>query len=70
MPMGMQRTKYGLLAAAVAVVALFLGWYFWGSAPRSQPPLTSLTSRNFDQFKQEFNDTADRPRLVLLLSPT
>ena len=65
-----QKMKYALLLAAAAAVALFLGWYFWGPAPRGQPPLTSLTSKNFDQFKREFNDADDRPRLVLLLSPT
>jgi hypothetical protein len=65
-----QKTKYGLLLAAVAVVPLFVSWYFWGSAPQGQPPLTSLTSKNLDQFKREFNDAADRERLVLLLSPT
>jgi hypothetical protein len=63
------NTKYVLLLAAVAL-ALFLGWYFWGSAPRNQPALTSLSPANFEHFKQEFNNAADRPRLVLLLSPT
>lgn len=68
--MQMQKAKYALLFAAVAVVALFLGWYFWGSAPRGQPALPSLTPANFEHFKQEFDNTADRARLVLLLSPT
>jgi hypothetical protein len=57
---------------ALAVVALSVGWYLWGSqrAPRGQPPLASLTSTNLDQFKSAFNGAADRNRLVLLLSPT
>jgi hypothetical protein len=67
--MQMQKTKYALLFAAVAV-ALFIGWYFWGSRPPGQPPLTSLTPSNLDQFKSEFNEAGDRSRLVLLLSPT
>jgi len=56
----------------LAVVALSVGWYLWGSkrAPNGQPPLTSLTPNNLDQFKSTFNDAADRARLVLLLSPT
>ena len=66
--MRMQKAKYVFLA--VIAIAMFLGWYFWGSAPRNQPPLTSLTPANFEHFKQEFNNTADRARLVLLLSPT
>jgi hypothetical protein len=54
------------------VVAFAVVWYFWGwsRTPKGQPPLTSLTPGNFDQFKHEFNDSADRARLVLLLSPT
>jgi hypothetical protein len=57
---------------ALVVVALSVGWHLWGSrrAPRGQPPLTSLTSTNLDQFKSAFNGAADRDRLVLLLSPT
>jgi hypothetical protein len=57
---------------ALVVVALSVGWYLWGSrrGPRGQPPLTSLTSANLDQFKTVFNGAADRNRLVLLLSPT
>ena len=57
---------------ALAVVALSIGWYLWssGRAPRGQPPLTSLTPANLDQFKSAFNGATDRNRLVLLLSPT
>jgi hypothetical protein len=49
-----------------------LYWYYWGSSrtPPGQPPLTSLTPGNLDQFRRVFNDAADRIRLVLLLSPT
>jgi hypothetical protein len=54
----------------VATLACLVFWYFWGSQPNSQPPLTSLTPSNLDQFKREFNGAADRNRLVLLLSPT
>jgi len=63
--------KYAL-SLAVAALALFVFWYLWGwgRSPQGQPPLTSLTSSNLDQFKREFNTAADRSRLVLLLSPT
>ncbi len=63
--------KYALSVAALAL-ALFVFWYLWGwsRSPQGQPPLRSLTSGNLDQFKREFNNAADRNRLVLLLSPT
>jgi len=54
----------------VAALACLIFWYFWGSPPNGQPPLTSLTSNNLDQFKREFNGAVDRSRMVLLLSPT
>ena len=63
-------SKYGLSFAAVALI-LLAAWYLWGSrTPPGQPPLISLAASNLDQFKQAFNDAADRNRLVLLLSPT
>lgn len=51
-------------------VALGLAWYFLWSAvtPNGQPPLTRLTSEQ--QFITQFNQTADKTRMVLLLSPT
>jgi len=60
-----------LLVVAVALASLVF-WYFWGwsRTPHGQPPLTSLEPNNLDHFKHEFNTTADRTRLVLLLSPT
>jgi hypothetical protein len=65
------NVKYVLLLVAVAV-AFSVFWYYWGSTrtPRGQPPLTSLTRGNLDQFKRQFNDASDRTRLLLLLSPT
>ncbi|MFY9561783.1 MAG: hypothetical protein WAQ52_16230 [Terriglobales bacterium] len=70
MPVMRVNRKYALLLL-VAPVSL-VGWYFWGFSrtPHGQPPLTSLTPSNLDQFNQHFNDAADRTRLVLLLSPT
>ena len=61
-----------ILPFAIPVLALVLLWSYRDSTrtPSGQPTLTSLTHTNFDQFKREFNDDADRTRLVLLLSPT
>jgi len=66
-----RKPKYVALFFAVAL-ALAVYWYYWGSSrtPAGQPPLTSLTSSNLNQFKRVFNDAADRTRIVLLLSPT
>jgi hypothetical protein len=66
--MNMKR-KYALLFIVAALVGV-LFWHFSGSAPKDQPPLASLTTDNLDQFKREFNQAADRNRLVLLFSPT
>jgi len=56
----------------IIVLAVLAYWYYWGSVRTApgQPPLTSLTPGNLDEFKKAFNDTADRTRLVLLVSPT
>lgn len=51
-------------------VALGLAWHFLWSAvtPNGQPPLTRLTSEQ--QFITQFDQAADKTRMVLLLSPT
>jgi hypothetical protein len=57
----------------VGIVAAFLiVWCLWLSrgTPPGQPPLTSLTQNNLDQFTHDFNGAGDEARLVLLLSPT
>ena len=61
---------------AVLLLLIVLGfvayWYPWRHyrTPPGQAPLASLMSNNLTQFKEAFNDTADRTRLVLLVSPT
>lgn len=67
------RVKMSAAILLVAVAAaLLVFWYFWGSSrtPKGQPSLVSLTQENFSAFTEEFNRASDRPRLVLLLSPT
>jgi len=67
----MAKRKHLLWFVAVAF-ALVLGWHFlWSDrTPDGQPPLTYLTSNNIDQFKRQFDGSAGKARLVLLLSPT
>ncbi len=67
----MAKSKH-LLWFVVVAFALLLGWHFlWSDrTPGGQPPLTYLTSNDIDQFKHQFDDAADKARLVLLLSPT
>jgi hypothetical protein len=50
--------------------ALTLAWYcLWsGITPKGQPPLTRLTSDN--AFVNQFNGSASKVRMILLLSPT
>lgn len=64
-----RRTR--VLAALVAVGAL-AGWYYAGGhrTPDGQAPLAELAPDAWSSFKTEFNDSADRVRLVVLLSPT
>jgi hypothetical protein len=66
-----RKVKYALRLVGI-VAAFLIVWYLWLSkgTPPGQPPLTSLTPDNLGNFRQEFNSTADRARLVLLLSPT
>jgi hypothetical protein len=65
------KTRYVVLPV-VAAIAVFLGWYLWGSGatPAGQPPLTSLSRENFAQLTSSFDQSAGQTRLVLLLSPT
>jgi hypothetical protein len=66
-----RRVKYGFWLVGI-VAALLIVWYLWLSkgTPHDQRPLTSLTQKNRDRFKNDFNGAGDEARLVLLLSPT
>jgi hypothetical protein len=66
-----RRVKYTFGLVGI-VAALLIIWFLWLSkgTPPGQPPLTSLTRNNLDQFKHDFNSADGELRLVLLLSPT
>jgi hypothetical protein len=66
------NTKRLILLAVAAAFVLLAIVYLWGPSkvPPGQEPLLTLTSANFGDFQRAFNDGADAPRLVLLLSPT
>lgn len=65
------KKKY-ILLIVVAVLVLLAAIYLWmpGTAPSSQRPLLTLSSANLSQFEAAFDNRAEIPRLVLLLSPT
>jgi hypothetical protein len=67
----MAKRKYMLWSVGLAF-ALLLAWHFlWSDrTPDGQLPLTYLRSNNTDQFKHQFDGTAENARLVVLLSPT
>lgn len=68
--MDKRRLKYVLRVGGIIAVLLVV-WYLWSrGTPPGQPPLTSLTEANLDQFRHDFNSAGDKARLVLLLSPT
>ena len=61
----MKRT----LIVIAAVILAAAGWYLLSGhqAPAGQAPLANM---DLDEFRAEFNRTSDRPRLIVLLSPT
>ena len=66
------RKALAALAVIIALALALAGWYSWGPrhSPAGQPPLTALTSANFEVIRQAFNGASDQVRLVLLFSPT
>ena len=71
----MKRTIVILAALVVVLGGLF--YYFFGAAlqapgqtPAGQPALVALNADNFPAIKQEFNDSRNSVRVILLLSPT
>ena len=66
------RKSYTLVLVAVVVLSSAAAWYVWGprETPAGQPGLADLTVENLPAFQKQFNDDADKVRLVVLLSPT
>ena len=67
------RTKRApwLLALLLAACAAG-GYYFFAPArtPAGQPALVNLDRAGFESFEQAFDDSANRVRVIALLSPT
>ena len=59
-------------ASFVAIGAATIAWMKIAPrpTPASQAPLTKLDEKNFGQVRDAFNSSADRTRVVALLSPT
>jgi hypothetical protein len=68
----MKMNKRVVILAAIAALLLFAGLYLWGPSktPPTQKPLLTLSTANFSEFEATFDEPADAPRMVLLLSPT
>ncbi len=68
----MKMNKRVVILAAIAALLLFAGLYLWGPSktPPTQKPLLTLSTANFSEFEAIFDEAADAPRMVLLLSPT
>jgi hypothetical protein len=68
----MKMKKRAVVLAALVALLFYAGVYLWGPSktPPTQKPLFTFTTTNFNEFEAAFDDAADAPRLVLLLSPT
>ncbi len=66
------KKKHVLALLLTATVLIVTARYLWwpGAVPSGQQPLVSLSLQNFSEFEKAFDEHADVPRLVLLLSPT
>lgn len=64
--------KRVILIAAIGLLLALAGIYLWGppSVPEGQEPLAVLSNADLHEFASAFDQDADAPRLVLLLSPT
>lgn len=65
--------RAAILVALVLVLAgASAGWYYWGpvATPAGQAPLVEISEQPLDEFRAAFNEAADKPRVVALLSPT
>lgn len=69
---GTMKNKNVVILAIVAVLLIVVVAYLWGpsATPPTQKPLLRLSAANFSEFETSFDEAADAPRLLLLLSPT
>ena len=60
------------VVSLIAALLIAVAWYQFGGdrTPRGQPQLTNLNLRSLDRLRADFNAAADRPRMIVLLSPT
>ena len=63
-----RRRLGGLLALAALTAGVIACGP--GTAPPGQTPMAVLTEQTLQGLRQAFNQASDRPRVVLLLSPT
>lgn len=66
----MKKRLLLIVALAAALVAAGYWVYAPQTTPAGQPPLAVLSPENLAEFQEQFNDSADRIRVLALLSPT
>jgi len=63
--------KSAVIIGLAILVAAIVGWRLLGhNTPKGQPPLTSLTQANLNDFERDFNASPESIRVLALLSPT
>lgn len=68
----MKMKRRSVILSVLGALLLFAGAYFWGPSktPPTQKPFLTLSTANFSEFEAAFDEAADAPRMLLLLSPT
>lgn len=59
-----------VIALIVLALGLFAFYALRHEVPKGQQPLAMLNASTIEGLKAEFNASADRSRLIVLLSPT
>ena len=66
----MKRTWSIVLAAVIVAILAAVYITRTGHAPAGQPSLVEMNGSTLSALKAEFNQTSDKLRVILLLSPT